>query len=61
MNGLLRNKTLVLDYDHISNTDSYSREIVRHHFILKIVLGMTTNQRIAEMLADMRYAIMASF
>jgi len=61
MNGLLRNKSMVLDYDHIENKDEYSREIVRHHFVLKIVLGMTTNQKIAEMLADMRYAIMASF
>jgi hypothetical protein len=61
MNGLLRNRSMILDYDHIEDKDSYSREIVRHHFVLKVVIGLTTNQRIAEMLADMRYAIMASF
>jgi len=61
MNGLLRNRTNILDYDRIEGSDEYSREIVRHHFSLKVLIGLTTNQRIAEMLADMRYAIMASF
>jgi len=61
MNGLLRNRNSVLDYDRIEGSDDYSREIVRHHFTLKVLIGLTTNQRIAEMLADMRYAIMASF
>jgi len=61
MNGLLRNRSTVLEYDHIEEQDDYSREVIRHHFVLKVVIGLTTNQRIAEMLADMRYAIMASF
>jgi hypothetical protein len=34
---------------------------LRHHYTLKAFVGYVTNQRTAELLADMRYAIMSSF
>lgn len=61
MNALLRHKKYIIGYQRKDNEKDYAFDLVRHHFSLKALVACTSNQRIAEMLADMRYAIMASF
>lgn len=61
MNALLRHRSDLILYSRGSNDKDYTFSLLRHHFSLKVCIAMTSNQRIAEMLSDMRYAIMASF
>jgi len=61
MNALLRHRSDVIQYRSNKNAKDYTFDLIRHHFTLKVCISLTTNQRIAEMLSDMRYAIMASF
>jgi len=61
MNALLRHKKHILGFKRMRREHDYTHSLIKHHLSLKIMVGLTTNQRIAEMLADLRYAIMASF
>lgn len=61
MNSLLRYKGILVGYSYMYNPEEYVFDIVKHHFSLKVLVSLTSNQKIAEMLSDMRYAIMASF
>jgi hypothetical protein len=55
--SLLRSKE-DLKLEHIGKGINHT---LRHHFTLKTMVGYATNQRTAELLSDMRYAIMSSF
>jgi hypothetical protein len=61
MNALLRHRKDLLLYKRNKNDKDYAFDLIKHHFSLKVLISLTSNQRIAEMLSDMRYAIMASF
>jgi hypothetical protein len=56
-NALLRARD-DLNIESISNG---LNKTIRHHYALKAIVGFSTNQRTAELLADMRYAIMSAF
>lgn len=60
VNGLLRSQDKI-ERDRTGTKRPYVDRLVRHHFTLKVAVTLCSNQRVAEMLADMRYAIMASF
>jgi hypothetical protein len=61
MNALLRHKKHLVGYKRYRREHDYTHSLIKHHLSLKVMVALTTNQRIAEMLADFRYAIMASF
>uniref|UniRef100_A0AAT9H819 RNA-directed RNA polymerase L n=1 Tax=Rhizopus microsporus phasma-like virus 1 TaxID=3156537 RepID=A0AAT9H819_9VIRU len=61
MNALSRHKKHIVGFKRYRREHDYTHSIIKHHLSLKIMVALTTNQRIAEMLADFRYAIMASF
>jgi hypothetical protein len=61
MNALLRHKKHLIGYKRMRREHDYTHSLIKHHLSLKVMVGLTSNQRIAEMLADLRYAIMASF
>jgi hypothetical protein len=61
MNALLRHKKHIIGFKRYRREHDYTHSVIKHHLSLKIMVALTTNQKIAEMLADFRYAIMASF